>query len=153
MLSRGQTVNEWPHLAAVFLLDHANVTDQARQDLAAVKPVPTPPQKVPTQESLAPNETVVKPAVKVPPSEPATPHPAPSPTSSLSFPPYSGSSIRPPISPAASDSGDHSAAGRGCPICTPSPLSLPVCSPRSSTPLPPRQAGSKRRWSPLPPAR
>ena len=40
MLAKGQIVNEWPHLAAVFLLDHAVVTDAAKAWLAAVtKPI------------------------------------------------------------------------------------------------------------------
>ncbi len=38
MLAKWQTVNEWPHLAAVFLLDHAIVTDEAKAWLATVAP-------------------------------------------------------------------------------------------------------------------
>ena len=58
MLSRGQTVNEWPHLAAVFLLDHASVTDKAKQELAAVIP---PKQDPAPPGSLSPGEDLVKP--------------------------------------------------------------------------------------------
>jgi len=65
MLSRWQTVNEWPHLAAVFLLDHAAVTGNTQQQLQGVVP-PIIPQKVDPapQGSLSPGEDLVKPEKK-----------------------------------------------------------------------------------------
>jgi hypothetical protein len=80
MLSRWQTVNEWPHLAAVFLLDHASVTNQAKQDLASVKPQP-PKQDFVPNDRLSPGEAIIPPKTQYnkPPPPAAPPPPVPSP--------------------------------------------------------------------------
>lgn len=73
MLSRGQMVNEWPHLAAVFLLDHAAVTGNTQQQLQAVVPPPAIPPKVDpvvSQDSLKSGEAVVPPSKQ--PGKPVT---------------------------------------------------------------------------------
>ncbi len=75
MLAKGQIVNEWPHLAAVFLLDHAVVIDAAKAWLAAVTkpiaiqstdrsfftPAPTQSLQLPVMDTLWSGETIVPP--------------------------------------------------------------------------------------------
>jgi len=71
MLSRGQTVNEWPHLAAVFLLDHAAVGKNTKVALQTIATVPAPVAPAPVAPApVVPTPTEQPPVVLWPPADP-----------------------------------------------------------------------------------